>query len=119
MPSRRELWSSACNYVVEQYSSGGAAKELAAACLALREADWAATIHPFISHGQLGFSIASDYAVARKHRAIWLARDANDQLTVTFQEELGSEVVRTEHLATLNEPTLRLMVAWLHGEGGQ
>lgn len=88
-------------------------EELAAICVILRDSDWAAKVHPFCSHGQLGLSTSPDYSTARGRRAVWIASEADQLYSVTLQEGLGSANPRTERLTDLSEATLKSLVEWV------
>ena len=93
------------------------AKELAAACLVLRDASWAADVFPFCSHGRLGMSIASEYEHARTRRAVWVGgADQSRGPIATFQDRFGIGGETESVLRDLEEATLRRLVDWLHEE---
>ena len=116
MPTRHDSWTDLhAAYHEHPFSREPFAKELAAACLVLRDADWASDIDPFFSHGQLGLSTTSNYQAARQRRAVWLGGNESQRLIATFQERLGSETVKTESMSELSQAALRAVVEWVQG----
>lgn len=117
MLSRNDYWTQMyIAYHEGTYSHEYIAKKLAAACLTLRDAEWAMDIYPFCSHGLLGLSTTRDYATACRCRAVWIGADADHHPIATFQDKFGQGPSRTERVADLGETTLKALVDWVREE---
>ena len=113
MPSREDHWTALHQaYDNGIYSQECRSEELANACLVLRDAEWALSLFPSSSMGQLGIVSSSDYSEWTKRRSAWLACDEQRRLAVTLQEG----VERSRNIRVLDDvspETLRKITDWV------
>jgi hypothetical protein len=116
MKDREQLWTEMHDaYLgVKPYSLVPLKERLAAICLTLRDAPWAAGLFPTWSMAQLGIATSPDYRDWRR-RSVQFSSNKRRGLAVTFI--VDSRAQRSEVLPGVgSEEELQRLAAWLRSE---
>ena len=116
MEEREQLWTDMHDaYLgVKPYSLVSLKDQLAAICLTMRDAPWAAGLYPTWSMARLGISTSPNYQEWRIGRSVMFSVDKQRRLVVTFY--VGTRARTSEVLPSTGDEELQRIAAWVRGD---